>query len=112
MKLLMFAAAAMLIFAGCTGNSGGNTQTNTTLRAIGASELAQHNAASDCWIAINGKVLDLSGFSSVHPGDGAYLPYCGKDGTQGFATKGGTGGPHTQAAQSMMGKYVIGTFVN
>jgi cytochrome b involved in lipid metabolism len=70
-------------------------------------EVAKHGSASDCWTIINGKVLDLTSFSSP-PGGSAYVPYCGKDGTAGYDTKGGRGSPHSSGADSMLASYTIG----
>lgn len=60
-------------------------------------------------MAINGSVYDLSAFSN-HPGGEAYVPYCGTDATQAYATKGGMGRPHSGNAVSMLPRYFIGAF--
>ncbi len=77
-------------------------------RAIGMSEVAAHAVQGDCWLVIDGKVYDLSGFEEVHPGDGAFLKYCGLDASVGFHTKDGRGRDHSAEAKAMMADYQIG----
>ncbi len=44
------------------------------------SEIAKHNSPSDVWIVVNGYVIDVTRFLSVHPGgDDSILAYSGKD---------------------------------
>jgi len=71
-------------------------------------EVAKHSAAADCWMAIRGVVYDLSYFAS-HPGGSAYVPYCGKDGTAAYDSKGGRGRPHSAVADSMLKDYEVGS---
>lgn len=33
-------------------------------------EVKKHNTKKDCWLVINGKVFDVSGFHNRHPGEG------------------------------------------
>ena len=40
---------------------------NSSLKTITLQELAQHNLENDSWVAIKGKVLDVSKFAAVHP---------------------------------------------
>jgi len=43
-------------------------------------EVAKHNTASDCWIILNGEVLDVTFFLNEHPGgDKAILGFAGRD---------------------------------
>ena len=121
----------VLVLAGCTANpqesAGGNpAQGNETPaeaansapgaqnatdaaggKAFTMEEVAAHGTKGDCWLVINGNVLNLSGFST-HPGGDAFVPYCGKDATEGFATMGGKGSDHPQSAYAAIGSYVIG----
>jgi len=73
-----------------------------------AEEIGKHNSANDCWMIIEGKVYDLTNYLSVHPGGaGAMIPYCGKDGSQGFATK-DKGTPHSQNAANLLNSFYLG----
>eukprot|EP00804_Cyclotella_cryptica_P026396 CCRYP_008086-RA/>CCRYP_008086-RA protein AED:0.16 eAED:0.16 QI:143/1/1/1/1/1/2/77/1262 len=47
--------------------------------------LRQHNSDDDCWIAINGKVYDLTDFAEEHPaGPASIRELAGQDGTEAF----------------------------
>jgi cytochrome b involved in lipid metabolism len=118
-----------MLFAGCTMNPqdlatppkpGGsvdqgilNGQTNGTgteppqENLFTMQEVAKHNTKDDCWMVINGKVLDLTTYVS-HPGGDTYVPYCGTDGTQGFNDKGGIDRNHSSYAFAMIDPYTIG----
>ena len=72
-----------------------------------AAEVAKHSAKGDCWLIINGVVYDLSNFTT-HPGGDAYVPYCGTDATEAYATKGGKGQPHSARANSMLPNFEVG----
>merc|ERR1719433_1433587 len=58
-----------------TGGSGGLT----------LEEVAKHNTKEDCWVVVNGEVLDVTKFLSEHPGgELAILTFAGKDATEEF----------------------------
>eukprot|EP00998_Keelungia_sp_KM082_P010273 NODE_6468_length_637_cov_55.276471_g6445_i0.p1 GENE.NODE_6468_length_637_cov_55.276471_g6445_i0~~NODE_6468_length_637_cov_55.276471_g6445_i0.p1 ORF type:complete len:164 (+),score=47.20 NODE_6468_length_637_cov_55.276471_g6445_i0:27-494(+) len=62
------------------------TPTATTARVVNAEELARHNTASDCWLAVHGNVYDFTSFLEEHPaGPEAIAKLAGTDGTQAFA---------------------------
>lgn len=58
-------------------------------------EVAKRNTPSECWVAIDGEVYDLTGWISEHPGgSGAIRSLCGTDGTDEFSSQhGGEGAP-------------------
>jgi L-lactate dehydrogenase (cytochrome) len=63
------------------------------LRQISASELAQHASAASCWVALHGKVYDLTSFLGAHPGGAALLlDVAGRDGTAAFSAAHGARG--------------------
>ena len=61
-------------------------------------ELARHDKAADCWMAIDGAVYNLTAYLPQHPSDPAViLPWCGKDATAAYHTK-TKGRPHSSRA--------------
>ncbi|KAF9157036.1 hypothetical protein BG015_007562 [Linnemannia schmuckeri] len=57
----------------------------TKLRSISAAEVAKHNTAEDCWVIVNGQVLDVTTFLPDHPGGKkAILLFAGRDATEEF----------------------------
>ncbi len=48
-------------------------------------EVAKHNKEDDCWVVVNGQVLDVTKFLPDHPGGKkAILLFAGKDATEEF----------------------------
>jgi cytochrome b involved in lipid metabolism len=48
-------------------------------------EVAKHNTKSDCWVVVNGEVLNVTNFLSSHPGgELAIVTFAGKDATEEF----------------------------
>jgi hypothetical protein len=82
------------------------TQSNSVL--LTSSEIAAHSSASNCWLIINSKVYDVTNFIAQHPGGNSILPYCGKEATAAFDTKGSRGSPHSSLASSLLNGYFIG----
>ncbi|KAG0247812.1 hypothetical protein BG011_000888 [Mortierella polycephala] len=55
------------------------------LRSITAAEVAKHNTPEDCWVIVNGQVLDVTKFLPDHPGGKkAILIFAGRDATEEF----------------------------
>jgi cytochrome b involved in lipid metabolism len=79
-----------------------------TTNSYTLSDVALHATAADCWMVLNStKVYNVTPFLSVHPaGAAVMLPYCGKDGTPGFASV-----PHSSNAVALEATYLIGTLV-
>ena len=83
--------------------TGASPTSRLTLDAV-----AIHNTQEDCWMAIEGKVYDLTAYLDRHPTPPEILlPYCGTDATKGMRTK-GYGNDHSQFAWGMLEKYHIG----
>ena len=52
---------------------------------IPMTEVAKHNTKTDCWVVVDGQVLDVTSFLSEHPGgELAILTFAGKDATEEF----------------------------
>merc|ERR1712066_444285 len=48
-------------------------------------DVAKHTTKTDCWVILDGKVLDVTSFLSEHPGgELAILTFAGKDATEEF----------------------------
>jgi predicted heme/steroid binding protein len=57
----------------------------TELPKLTMYDVRQHNSEDDCWIAIHGKVYDLTDFAEEHPaGPESILELAGQDGTEAF----------------------------
>jgi predicted heme/steroid binding protein len=73
------------------------------------SDVAEHDSAGDCWLAINGKVYDVTDYISSHPGGQAILEGCGKDATTLYENRPmGSETPHSASARTELEKYLIG----
>lgn len=59
-----------------------NANGMNSLRKVSVLELENHNTASDCWVAIDGRVFDLTEFARVHPGAEMIQKFAGKDATK------------------------------
>ncbi|KAI0239578.1 Osmotic growth protein, partial [Massospora cicadina] len=55
------------------------------LKAYSTKDVSAHNKEEDCWVIVNGKVLDVTKFMHEHPGGKkAILLYAGRDATEEF----------------------------
>lgn len=81
----------------------GNTK-GKDLPVISLSEVAWHDTADNCWLAIEDFVYDCTEFLDSHPGGAdVLLEYAGRDATLAFI---GTG--HSHAARKSLERYLIG----
>ncbi|CAI8599315.1 unnamed protein product [Vicia faba] len=73
-------------------------------RVFTLSQISQHKSNKNCWLVINGRVLDVTKFLEEHPGgEEVILEVAGKDATKEFDAIG-----HSKAAQSLVKKYQVG----
>jgi cytochrome b involved in lipid metabolism len=80
-----------------------------TTENLTAATVANHATLADCWLIINNNVYDVTSYVPFHPGgENTIRPWCGKESTNAFATKGGGGGDHSQSAYSQLDRYLIG----
>ena len=50
--------------------------------------VSQHDNPVDCWVVVDGNVLDLTNFIKRHPGGpSAIINHCGKDGSHAFNSR-------------------------
>lgn len=75
-------------------------------------DLSKHSDLESCWLAINGKIYDVTNFISDHPGGKAILAGCGKDATAMFNLIPSSKEPHSDSAKAMLGEYEIGILAN
>jgi cytochrome b involved in lipid metabolism len=68
-------------------------------------EVAAHDSASDCWMAIDGGVYDLTDYLPDHPT--RIRRHCGTEASEGMHTK-GIGRPHSAFAWEQLSRYRIG----
>ncbi|XWS24146.1 hypothetical protein CRYUN_Cryun28dG0075500 [Craigia yunnanensis] len=68
------------------------------------SQVAQHKSKKDCWLVIDGRVLNVTKFLEEHPGgEEVLLESAGKDATKEFKDIG-----HSKTAQNLLLKYQVG----
>lgn len=73
-------------------------------KIIELKEFDQHNKPDDCWIVIDGKIIDVTTFTDLHPGGGDVLAeHAGKDATQAFNSIG-----HSEGAKMQVMDYLVG----
>ena len=85
-------------------------------KSFTASEVASHNAASDCWTIIHSEVYDVTKYVQLHPGGEEIIRACGNDATVLFESrttkdgqKIGSGTAHSEAAKAQLGQFIIGS---
>lgn len=75
------------------------------------SQISEHASAEDCWMAIEGKVYDVTPMITAkqHPGGAAVLEGCGIDATELFNTRPmGSGTAHSERANEGLERFYIG----
>lgn len=71
-------------------------------------EVARHATENDCWMAIHGKVYDLTAYLPEHPTrPSIILPWCGKESSEAYDTK-TKGRPHSPGSHRLLEIYRIG----
>ena len=102
---LLLVAALSLTFAACTNDT---PDKEAEVKRYALSEIATHNSATDCWLAIEGKVYDITEFIGSHPGGQEILRGCGLDATAFFTSRPGSGTPHSAVAEAKLDQFEIG----
>jgi cytochrome-b5 reductase len=83
--------------------------TAATAVVVSTTELAKHNNAQDCWLAIEGKVYNVTSFIPGHPGGEAIVRGCGQDATAMFNQR-PDGSSHSSRARDLLPSMVVGTY--
>lgn len=93
-----------------TDKNAGNDQQRQEPKTYTLAEVAAHNIPQDCWLVLNGKVYNVSGFGDTqHPGRQAVYQGCGKDATSLFETRPmGSNTPHSDRARDLLPNFYIG----
>jgi len=92
-----------------TENNGDDKVVDAKKKSYSMDEVVKHNNASDCWMAVNGKVYDATSFVGNHPGGPAILKGCGTDATKLFEERPTNNkGPHPEQAREQLAKLYIG----
>jgi len=88
---------------------GANSRVTKATSSLNSSTVASHSTSSDCWVTISNGIYNLTNYLVSHPGGvGAITPYCGKDGTTAFQTRGGNS-RHSNYAYSLLNNYLVGS---
>ncbi|KAJ3405098.1 hypothetical protein HDV05_006769, partial [Chytridiales sp. JEL 0842] len=79
------------------------SEENSSLPLLTLEEVSKHSTEEDCWIVVRGLVYDCTPFMAEHPGGaGSIVLVGGTDCTEEFDAI------HSQKAQDMLEKYLIG----
>ena len=74
-------------------------------------QVSTHTTSSNCWIIVSSKAYNVSSYLVEHPGGvDVITPYCGKEATNAFATK-GYGSNHSNSAYTLLNNYFVGNIV-
>lgn len=78
------------------------------IRTYSLADVARHHQADDCWLAIEGKIYDITSYLPDHPSAPDILTvWCGKESTLAWQNK-TRGRSHSPYAQQLLGNYQIG----
>ena len=75
---------------------------------ITLAEVALHASSTDCWLAIDANVYDVTAYLGDHPGGSrTIIPWCGQEASTAFATEDGKG-EHSPDAYALLDEYLLG----
>ena len=118
LAIMAFASAGLRAGPGSTApdaapasNTPGTLAAASAERRIALSEVARHATETDCWMAIQGVVYDITSYLPDHPSrPSVILPWCGKDASDAYKTK-TKGRSHTPEADGLLPRYRIGVLI-
>lgn len=85
------------------------TSNTTPEKAYSLTDISTHASKSDCWMAIDGGVYDVTKYINAHPGGNAILDGCGKDATELFHNRPDGQKDHSQRAVQLLKSFKVGT---
>ncbi len=113
LKAYLVGALTISVPTASISNSASTTKV-TTVSPVGnsseftLSQIAAHSTKTDCWIIVSDNIYSVGSYIAMHPGGTSVITnLCGKDATNGFTTRGGTGA-HSGSAWTMLGSYFVG----
>lgn len=99
---------ALSVLAGPSSADPADAETTRPPDGYSLEEVARHDTAGDCWMAIEGEVYDLTSYIPKHPTPAAVITaHCGTEATRAMRTK-GYGNDHSQFAWKSLSDYSIG----
>lgn len=106
--LPLLAVSLTLAGAGCSSQTAYNAPSAAapnTSQTYSIADVQSANTQEKCWTTIGGKVYDLTGYLSQHPGGiDNIMKLCGTDGSAAFAAQhGGQGRPEQELARLQIG---------
>jgi cytochrome b involved in lipid metabolism len=105
---IIFAACFLLVRSNRDSNKISEEQLSSTpisaKKTYTLAEVSTHNNKSDCWLAVEGSVYDVTKFVDQHPGGEEILKGCGKDATSLFNSVPN----HADQGRELLPSYVIG----
>lgn len=106
LKILLILPFSALLLSACTSSQ---VSTTTPNKNYTLSDVSKHAIETDCWMAINNKVYDVTKFVPNHPGGKMILKGCGTDATVLFEQRPDTDkGPHPDSAKEALKNFYIG----
>src|SRR5690606_1867734 len=84
-------------------------------KTVSIEDLRKHSTESDCWMAIDGVVYDMSQFIAVHKEECRKMKLtelCGGDGSQAWKQKEAGNSPHKKKSLRSLEKAKIGRLAN
>jgi cytochrome b involved in lipid metabolism len=106
-----WASVLTLTFAYWLGPASTDADDSVGADAYTLEQVALHASADDCWVAIEGKVYDLTSYIPHHPTPASVIEtWCGREATEGMRTK-GYGRDHSAQAWAQLDRYLLGQLV-
>lgn len=81
-------------------------------RKITLEEISKHAVESDCWMAVDGGVFDVTEYVTSHPGGKLIVSGCGKDASEMFHNRPDREPDHSDEAVEILKKMQIGVLAD